>query len=112
MHRLSPIERCERVAGLAPHEMLLGVSPGERHARLLVRYRRARRSRALMRNEVVADLRAALGRGAKGEAADLLIVLRLLLAVEGIKGFQGSRRIRPALRPRLSIVARGQQKKN
>lgn len=79
---LTPIERCSEVAGLAPHEIVLGVSPGEKHERLLAKYRRARRSRAMARARIVADIRAAVSSGATREAADLLIVLRRLLALD------------------------------
>jgi hypothetical protein len=77
--RLTPIECCE-VAGLAAHEILLGATPGETHERLLAAYCRERRSLAVARSRIVADIRAALARGATGDAADLLIVLRRLLS--------------------------------
>lgn len=77
---LAPIERCREVAGLAPHEMVLGVSPNEAHARMLDSYRRARHSQAMARARIVADIRAAVSCGATREAADLLVVLRWLLA--------------------------------
>lgn len=78
--QLTPIESCQEIAGLAAHEIMLGVTPGEKHERLLARYRRARRSPAITRAKIVADIRVAVTRGARGEAADLLIVLRRLLA--------------------------------
>jgi len=78
---LTPIDRCAEVAGLAPHEILLGVAPGKKHERLLAKYRRARRSEALTRARLVADIRTAISAGATGEAADLLVVLRRLLAL-------------------------------
>jgi hypothetical protein len=84
--RLTPIERCTEVAGLAPHEIMLGVSPSEKHERLLAKYRRARRSEALARARIVADIRAAVSSGAAREAADLLVVLRRLLALDPARG--------------------------
>lgn len=80
--RLTPIERCKEAAGLAPHEIVLGVSPNETHERLLAKYRCARRSHAVARARIVADIRAAVSSGATREAADLLIVLRRLLALD------------------------------
>ena len=77
--QLTPIDRCREVAGLGPHEMLLGVSPARKHERLLARYSRAR-SLPAARVRIVADMRVALKGGALGEAADLLVVLRRLLA--------------------------------
>jgi hypothetical protein len=79
---LTPIERCTEIAGLAPHEIVLGVSPDETHERLLEKYRSARRSRAMLRARIVADIRAAVASGATRQAADLLIVLRRLLALD------------------------------
>ncbi|KAF2992756.1 polysaccharide deacetylase [Methylocystis sp. MJC1] len=96
--RLTPIERCAEVAGLAPHEIMLGVSPSKRHGQMLAKYRRARRSMAVARVKIVADLRAAILRGARCEAADLLIVLRRLLALG--PGARGDRAIWPERRPR------------
>ncbi|WP_457796981.1 polysaccharide deacetylase [Methylocystis sp. S23] len=107
---LTPIERCTEVAGLAPHEIMLGVSPSEKHERLLAKYRSARRSRAAARARIVADIRAAVSSGATGEAADLLVVLRRLLAVDpsrepGRKGSAVSRRRAPAPRGRSASRA-------
>jgi hypothetical protein len=79
---LTPLEYCREIAGLAPHEIVIGVTPGEKHERLLAKYRSARRSLTVARTKIVADLRAAVTSGAKGEAADLLIVLRRLLSMD------------------------------
>ncbi|WP_363349206.1 polysaccharide deacetylase [Methylocystis echinoides] len=78
--QLTPIARCQEIAGLGPHEIMLGAVPGEKHERLLARYCRNRRSAALARTAIVADIRAAVTDGATREAADLLIVLRRLLS--------------------------------
>ncbi len=77
---LTPIARCEEIAGLEPHELVLGVSPGRKHERLLAAYRRGRRSPTVARVRIVADIREAVAHGAASRAADLLIVLRRLLA--------------------------------
>lgn len=76
---LTPIERCAEVAGLRGHELILGVSPSDKHHRMLARYRRAVSIDAA-RGRVVADIRNAVEIGASRRAADLLIVLRWLLA--------------------------------
>ena len=76
---LTPIERCAEVAGLRGHELVLGVSPSDKHHRMLARYRRAV-SLDAARGRVVADIRNAVEIGASRRAADLLIVLRWLLA--------------------------------
>lgn len=92
--RLTSIGVCAELAGLAAHEMLLGVSPGERHARLLAHYRRAR-SFGAARARIVADIRTAMRDGAAGRAADLLVVLRQLLAGCGRGGGGPASRRRP-----------------
>ncbi len=78
---LMPIRRCAELAGLSSHELVLGVSPGDEHERMLARYRRAV-SLDAARGRVVADIRSAVKRGAARRAADLLIVLRCLFAPE------------------------------
>lgn len=93
--RLTPIERCAAIAGLSGHEIVLGVSPGAKHERMLARYRRAA-SRDTARTRLVADIRSALQLGAPRRAADLLVVLRRLLA-EGsdLSAVTAFRRARP-----------------
>lgn len=76
---LTPIERCAEMAGLEGHEIVLGVSPGDKHFRMFSRYRRAA-SLDAARGRVVADIRNAVEIGAARRAADLLIVLRWLFA--------------------------------
>lgn len=78
---LMPIRRCAELAGLRSHELVLGVSPSDKHERMLARYRRAV-SLDAARGRVVADIRSAVQIGAARRAADLLIVLRCLLAPE------------------------------
>lgn len=79
IRELTPIERCAEIAGLRGHELILGVSPSDKHHRMLARYRRAV-SLDAARGRVVADIRNAVEMGASRRAADLLIVLRWLLA--------------------------------
>ncbi len=78
--QFTSIARCREVAGLGPHEIVLGAAPSEKHERLLAGYCRNRRSRAVARAKIVADIRVAVMQGATREAADLLIVLRRLLS--------------------------------
>jgi hypothetical protein len=105
--QMTPIERCREVAGLRPHEIVLGVSPGETHERMLARYRRAR-SRSVARVRIVEQIRAAIGKGAARRAADLLIVLRRLMArdprPEGVAPASRSSR-RRAASPRRRLGA-------
>ena len=76
---LTPIERCAEMAGLRSYELVLGVSPSDKHHRMLARYRR-NLSLDAARRRLVADIRNAIEIGAPRRAADLLIVLRWLLA--------------------------------
>jgi hypothetical protein len=76
---LTPIERCAEMAGLRSYELVLGVSPSDKHQRMLARYRR-NLSLDSARRQLVADIRNAVEIGAPRRAADLLIVLRWLLA--------------------------------
>ncbi|MGD9539858.1 polysaccharide deacetylase [Methylocystis sp.] len=76
---LMPIGRCAEMAGLRSHELVLGVSPSDKHQHMLALYRRAV-SLDAARGLVVAEIRSAVKIGAARRAADLLIVLRWLLA--------------------------------
>lgn len=97
---LMPIGRCAEMAGLRSHELVLGVSPSDKHQRMLARYRRAVSVDAA-RGRVVADIRSAVKIGAARRAADLLIVLRWLLAPEA--SFDASSCA--AARPRRRILS-------
>lgn len=90
--QLTPIARCQEIAGLGPHEIIVGAVPGKKHERMLAR-RRDRRSPALARATLVADIRAALAHGATREAADLLVVLRRLLSGAASVGRPCARRL-------------------
>ena len=96
---LMPIGRCAEMAGLRGHELVLGVSPSDKHRRMLARYRRVLSPDAA-RGRVVADIRSAVAIGAARRAADLLIVLRWLLAPEASP--DGSRVI---ARPRRRLLS-------
>lgn len=96
---LMPIGRCAEMAGLGSHELVLGVSPSDKHERMLARYRRAV-SLDAARGRVVADIRSAVKIGAARRAADLLIVLRWLLAPEACLDHS-----RAIARPRRRIEA-------
>ncbi len=104
--RLAPIQRCVDVAGLRPNEIMLGVTPGEKHERMLAKYRRARSSDAVVRAKIIADLRDALTRKATGKAADLLILLRRLLACDGETIWRLRLQPRPRNRPSWSAPGR------
>jgi hypothetical protein len=119
--QLTSLERCREIAGLAPHEIVVGVTPGESHEILLAHYLDDARSATAARVMIVADLRAALRAGAVGKAADLLIVLRRLpFAVQPAprRTVATTRRARTALRPQarapvvLSNVTKPAREKN
>jgi len=103
---MTSLERCRKIAGLAQNEIVLGVSPGERHECLMARYRGEGRSTTVARVMIVTDLRAALRSGDFAAAADLLVVLRQVLST-GLPAMGRSagvaRRVRNTLR--LSAVA-------
>jgi hypothetical protein len=70
---------CARLCGLAADEMLIGVTPHQRHEALVSDYlNRAAATGAAPHAVLVADLRAALARGARDQAADLFLALRRL----------------------------------
>ncbi|MGD9545285.1 MAG: polysaccharide deacetylase [Methylocystis sp.] len=104
----TPIEHCAEIAGLRGHELVLGVSPSDKHHRMLARYRRAV-SLDAARGRVVADIRSAVEIGASRRAADLLIVLRWLLApgasCEESRAIARPRRRAMSARWRRSVVA-------
>jgi hypothetical protein len=75
------VTQCAESSGLAPNEMILGVTPSSRHHSLFASYLlNGERSPAAIRDMIICDLRSFLELGAKQRAADLLIVLRLLLS--------------------------------
>lgn len=102
---LTPIERCAAMAGLEGHEIVLGVSPGDKHFRMFSRYRRAASLEAA-RGRVVADIRNAVEIGAERRAADLLIVLRWLFAPGAIRADERAP-THPRRRTSLARLRRG-----
>ena len=75
------VTQCAESSGLAPNELILGVTPSSRHHSLLASYLFNReRSPAALRDMIISDIRSFLDLGAKQRAADLLIVLRLFLS--------------------------------
>ena len=74
------VAQCALTA-LASDELIVGVTPTERHRKLLASYLlSAWRGPAGVRNMIVFDLRCFLDLGVSSRAADLLIVLRLFLS--------------------------------
>lgn len=76
-----PLAECSASTGLAPSETILGVSPSDKHEKTLSSYLlNSHRGAAVVRDILVADIRGFIDLGLPHVAADLLIVLRLLLA--------------------------------
>lgn len=75
------VAQCTAYAGLASNELFLGVVPSAKHASLLASYLlNMRRGAEVVRDMILADLRACIDLGATRRAADLLVVLRLYLS--------------------------------
>lgn len=71
---------CRERAGLASHEVVLGVSPCPRHETLLASYLlNLRRGERFVLEMIVADLRGFLDLGVPDYAGDVFVVLRLFL---------------------------------
>ena len=78
---LACVRECRRLTGLSGREILLGVSPSPRHRATLRGYFRLCRGNAReVQKVLIHDLRSYLDIGARGFAADQIIVLRLFLA--------------------------------
>jgi hypothetical protein len=74
------VSECAALAGLASNELVLGAVPSVRHRHLLSSYLfNSPLGLDVVRGMIVADLRGFLDLGVPARAADLLIVLRLLL---------------------------------
>ncbi|WP_400765644.1 hypothetical protein [Methylosinus sporium] len=74
------VSQCAAQAGLASNELVLGAIPSCEHDALLESYLlNGHRGLTAVREMIVADLRGFLDLGVTIRAADLLIVLRLLL---------------------------------
>jgi hypothetical protein len=81
--RLATIAQCAALTGLGSHEMMLGIAPTTEHASLYASYLLLRSEGwewAAIVDAIVSDIRSSLDVGAPRRAADLLIVLRWLLA--------------------------------
>ena len=73
--------QCAADAGLAPSELIVGVTPSRKHEALLSSYLLSlHRGPVAVREMIVSDLRRFLELGARNYAADLLVVLRLFLS--------------------------------
>jgi hypothetical protein len=63
-------------------EMVIGISPAERHEKLLQSYMfNHHKNYTAVQRTILADMRIARSAGALKQAGDLLVVLRLFLAV-------------------------------
>jgi hypothetical protein len=90
------VSECATEVGLASNELVLGAVPSARHGSLLSSYLlNSHRGLDAVRAMIVADLRRFLDLGVPARAADLLIVLRMLLT-----DHPGARRAAPRLRGR------------
>ncbi len=75
------VAECEKFAGLASTEMLLGVEPCDRHRVLLSGYLlNLWRGPQRVRRMIIDDMRLSIDLGMRSHAADLLIVLRGFLS--------------------------------
>jgi len=78
---LISVSQCATLAGLAAEELIVGVTPTELHNQLYKSYVLDAEIRPdVLRDRIVADIRRCLDIGAQLRAADLLIVLRRVLA--------------------------------
>jgi hypothetical protein len=85
------VSECAAVAGLASNELVLGPVPAAKHRSLLSSYLlNAHRGLDCVRGLIVADLRRFLDLGVPARAADLLIVLRMLLTKHPEAGREAS----------------------
>jgi hypothetical protein len=85
------VSQCAARAGLASNELVLGAIPSSDHDALLESYMlNAHRGLGSVRAMIVSDLRAYLDLGVASRAADLLIVLRLLLTAYPEAGLAAS----------------------
>jgi hypothetical protein len=77
------VSQCAAFSGLATNELVLGVTPSVKHAQIYSSYlRNLGNDRGAVQEVIVAAIRAYIERGAMRPAADLLIVLRMLLSEE------------------------------
>ena len=75
------VSQCADYAGLDSNELLIGIAPSAKHHRLLASYLlNLRLGAVFVRDMIRDDLRAFIDLGAQKRAADLLVVLRLMLS--------------------------------
>jgi hypothetical protein len=75
------VGECAALSGLGSDEIWLGVSPTPIHDSIVASYLlHKKRGWDVVRDMIVADIRASIDLGASNLAADLLIVLRLFLS--------------------------------
>ncbi len=97
---LSPLSRCAEICGLKATEIILGAKPGPQHRRLVARYRSfVVGGRPYLYARIVADIRAALEICAMQQAADLFVVLRLLVGSSEQRFARRAAPRRPKRRP-------------
>jgi hypothetical protein len=95
--RLIGLSECVAISGLDWKEVVVGVEPSSLHNRLLRSFLQDRPNNSVtMSRDIVAKIRAAIDFGENKEAADLLIVLRRLLAARARLEKMGA----PAMRRR------------
>jgi hypothetical protein len=106
--RLSSISACCRVTGLSPREAFVGAVPDVRRLWLIDAYMEAACGAPIL-PLIVADIRAAVARGANDIAAELLVVLREALARRAAGSatlYRARRRDRAARLRRASVRTR------
>jgi hypothetical protein len=75
------VSQCAAFAGLSANELVLGVAPSAKHVKLFSNYlRNLGNDRKAVQEVIVAAIRAYIEMGAMKPAADLFIVLRMLLS--------------------------------
>ncbi len=109
MPSLSPLSRCSQVCGLTSKEMIVGASPRPEHEVLAARYFRSSTvGKATMRRAMVAAIRAALKASETRSAAELLVVLRMMLGSRRDRsGAPRRRRRRRSYESRRAVEAAG-----
>lgn len=112
MQSLSPLSHCAQVCGLTSKEMIVGASPRPEYELLAARYFRSSTvGKATMRRAMVAAIRAALKASETRSAAELLIVLRMMLGARRSRSGSPRRRSRRrAYESRRGVEAPGRKR--